>query len=181
MAIVGAGFLGLLLVQLAVDADADVFVLSRRRYARDRARDLGAAATFDTEDWWGNARDVVTLTKGRGCERVIEATGMQFALDTATEMIAEYGKLIIAGYHQDGLRQINMQQWNWKAIDVVNAHERDPQHYLEGMRQGVRATEEGRIRPQDLLTHHFRFNQLNEAFKTVQERPHGFIKAWVSP
>lgn len=181
VAIVGAGFLGLLVLQLAVDAGAEVFVLSRRACARARASELGARASFDTEDWWSSTREVLQLTGGRGCDRVIEATGLQFALDAATEMIAEYGRLIIAGYHQDGLRQINMQQWNWKAIDVINAHERDPERYLEGMKLGIQATVEGRIQPHHLLTHQFRFSQLNEAFRAAQERPTGFIKAWVSP
>lgn len=177
--IIGAGFLGLLLVQLAVAAGARVFVLSRRESVRALAHKYGAEATFDTEDWWGNAQKVVELTGGSGCERVIEVTGMQFALDTATEMIAEYGKLIIGGYHQDGLRQINMQKWNWRAIDVINAHERDPRHYIQGMEAGILAIEDGRIRPQELLTHRFSLDQLNEAFQMMVDRPDGFIKGWI--
>lgn len=180
VAIIGAGFLGLLLVQLAIDAGAKVFVLSRRESVRKLAEDMGAEKTFDTEDWWGNALKVVELTSQRGCDRVIEVTGMQFALDTATQMIAEYGKLIVAGFHQDGLRQVNMQTWNWRAIDVINAHERDPQRYVQGMQEGVRATVEGRIRPQDLLTHQFTLEQLDDAFQMMIDRPDGFIKGWVS-
>lgn len=181
VAIVGAGFLGLLLVQLAVDAGARVVVLSRRESVRRLAEGYGAEHSFDTEDWWGNAHRVVELTGGRGCERVIEVTGMQFALDCATEMIGEYGKLVIGGYHQEDLRQVNMQKWNWRAIDVINAHERDPRRCMEGMRMAVEATVTGRIRPQDLLTHKFSFVEMDKAFETLLERPDGFIKAWVTP
>lgn len=181
VAIVGAGFLGLLLVQLAVDAGARVFVMSRRESVRQLAEECGAEASFDADDWWGNAHKIVELTRGAGCERVIEVTGMQFALDAATEMIGEYGKLAIGGYHQEDLRQVNMQKWNWRAIDVINAHERDSRRCLEGMKMAVAATIEGRIRPQDLLTHKFSFSQLDQAFETLLERPDGFIKAWVTP
>jgi 2-desacetyl-2-hydroxyethyl bacteriochlorophyllide A dehydrogenase len=179
VAIIGAGFLGLLLVQLAVDAGADVYVLSRRDSVRDLAKELGAKATFDTEDWWGNALKVVEMTEQRGCDRVIEVTGMQFALDTATQMIAEYGKLIIAGFHQDGLREVNMQTWNWRAIDVINAHERDPKRYRQGIEEGIEATVNDRIRPQDLLTHKFSLEKLDDAFQMMIDRPDGFIKGWV--
>ncbi len=179
VAIIGAGFLGLLLVQLAVNAGAAVYALSRRASARDLAREFGAAATFDTEDWWGNAQKVVALTGNRGCDRVIEVTGMQFALDTATEMIAEYGKLVIAGFHQDGMRQVKMETWNWRGIDVVNAHERNPQRYIQGMREGVAATAQGRIRPQVLLTHSFTLEELDQAFQLMINRPDGFIKGWI--
>lgn len=178
VAIIGAGFLGLLLVQLAVDAGARVFVFSRRASVRKLAEKYGAEATFDTANWLGNACRVREITNG-GCDRVIEMTGLQFALDAGTEMIAEYGKLIIGGYHQDGPRQIDMQKWNWRAIDVINAHERDPRHYIRGIEAGVIAVETGRIRPQDLLTHQFELEQINDAFQMIVDRPDGFIKGWI--
>jgi hypothetical protein len=56
------------------------------------------------------------------------------AADLAGELCAERGRLVIAGYHQDGMRQVNVQLWNWRGIDVINAHERDPQAYVDGMR-----------------------------------------------
>src|SRR5690606_34692610 len=178
VAIIGAGFLGLLLVQLAVDAGARVFVFSRRASVRKLAEKYGAEATFDTANWLGNACRVREMTNG-GCDRVIEMTGLQFALDAGTEMIAEYGKLIIGGYHQDGPRQIDMQKWNWRAIDVINAHERDPRHYIRGIEAGIIAVETGRIRPQELLTHRFDIEQVNEAFQMMIDRPDGFIKGWI--
>ena len=179
VAVIGAGFLGLLLVQLAVAAGSRVVVLTRRSTGRELAKKFGAVECFDTDDWWGNGQKIMALTEGRGCERVIEATGLQFALELATEIIAEYGRLVIAGYHQDGLRQVNMQKWNWRAIDVINAHERDPRRYMQGIVDGIDAVREGRIRLDDLLTHRFSLAELNDAFRMLEERPEGFIKGWV--
>lgn len=180
VAIIGAGFLGLLLTELAVGAGANVHVVSRRQSVRQRATDLGACSTYDTEDWWGNARKLVATTGGRGCDRVIEVTGLQFALDTATELIAEYGKLIIAGFHQDGPRQVNMQTWNWRGIDVINAHERSAERCIQGIREAVDATVAGRILPQHLLTHRFSLTELGEAFSVLETRPDQFIKGWIA-
>lgn len=179
VAIVGAGFLGLLLVQLAIAAGARVIVLTRRQSARDLARRFGAEAVFDTEDWWGNGQRVMEMTGGRGCPRVIEATGLQFALDLATEIVGEYGRLVIAGYHQDGLRQINLQKWNWRAIDVINAHERDRRRIVQGIGEGVTAIEQGRLNIRELLTHRVYLDRLNEGFRMMAERPDGFVKGWV--
>lgn len=179
VAIIGAGFLGLLLTQLASAAGAQVYAMSRRASARDQALSAGAVAAFDTEDWWGNAHKIVELTDGRGCERVVEVTGLQFALDTATELVGEHGKLVIAGFHQDGLRQVNMQTWNWRGIDVINAHERSTERCVQGIRDGVQATLSGRIRPTELLTHRFSLDQLDEAFECMVQRPDDFIKGWV--
>lgn len=108
---------------------------------------------------------------------VIEATGAQGALDLATELVAVRGRLVVAGYHQDGPRQVNMQQWNWKGVDVICAHERDPQVYLQGMQRAVQAVLAGVLRPQPLLTHAFSLTDINTAFETACERPEGFLKA----
>jgi threonine dehydrogenase-like Zn-dependent dehydrogenase len=180
VAIIGAGFLGLLLVQLAVSVEARVLVMSRRTSSLALAQNYGADACFDTHDSWGNARKMLEFTGGRGCERVIETTGMQFALEAATEIVGENGRLVIAGHHQEGTRQIDLPKWTLPGIEVSSAQVRNPQQMMQGIREGIFATEAGFIRPQELLTHRFSLEQLNQAFQTLADRPEGFVKAWVA-
>jgi threonine dehydrogenase-like Zn-dependent dehydrogenase len=122
---------------------------------------------------------VKKLTQGRGCERVIEAVGKQWPLDLAAELTAERARLIIAGYHQDGPRQVNMQLWNWRGLDVVNAHERDPKVYMQGMRAAVEAVINGEINPGALYTHTFPLEGLADALEMMRARPVGFVKAMI--
>jgi threonine dehydrogenase-like Zn-dependent dehydrogenase len=180
VAIVGIGFLGALLTQLATHAGARVIALSRRPFALELARSCGAAHTLPLDEHHKVLEQVKTLTQGRWCERVIEATGLQWPLDVAGEITAERGRLIIAGYHQDGTRQVNMQLWNWRGIDVVNAHERDPRAYLEGMRTAVDLMAAGVLNPQPLYTHTLSLDQLGEALELTRNRPDGFMKALVT-
>jgi threonine dehydrogenase-like Zn-dependent dehydrogenase len=88
--------------------------------------------------------------------------------------------LIVAGYHQDGLRQVNMQLWNWRGIDVINAHERDPAIYLRGMREAVEAVASGTLDPAPLYTHRFPLDRLGDALDATRDRPDGFLKALVT-
>ena len=178
--IVGIGFLGALLTRLASHAGARVVAISRRAFALDIARQFGAAETIPMNDHSEVVRRVRALTNDRGCERVIEATGLQDALDLATELTCERGRLIVAGYHQDGPRQVDMQLWNWRGLDVINAHERDPHRYVEGMRAAVDAVSRGVLDPSSLYTQ-FSLEKLSEAFKMMQARPDGFLKAVVVP
>ncbi|HEX5883665.1 MAG TPA: zinc-binding dehydrogenase [Pyrinomonadaceae bacterium] len=177
VAIVGIGFLGTLLTQLAARAGARVLALSRRRSSLRLAEQFGAATTIEIEYAQEAIRE---LTRGRGCECVIEAVGTQESLDVASELTSERGRLVIAGYHQDGPRQVNMQLWNWRGLDVINAHERDPLVYVEGMREAIAAVQNGRMDPQPLYTHTFRIEQLPQAFETMESSPEGFIKALIS-
>jgi threonine dehydrogenase-like Zn-dependent dehydrogenase len=180
VAIVGIGFLGALLTQLASRAGAQVIAISRRPFSLELAKIMGAAETIPMEDHWQILARVKDLTGGVMCDRVIEAVGKQWPLDLAGELTRERGKLIIAGYHQDGPRQVNMQMWNWRGLDVINAHERDPAVYIAGIREAVQAVAEGRLDPGPLYTHSYALEQLDEALNATRDRPEGFMKALVT-
>jgi threonine dehydrogenase-like Zn-dependent dehydrogenase len=163
--VVGAGSLGLLLVQLCVGAGAKALVFSRRTSSLELARSFGAETPAEPLD--------------ESCDVVIEAAGVQATLDLATRLVRVRGRLVIAGYHQDGPRSVDMQLWNWRGLDVVNAHERDPGVYVEGIRAAVAAVAEGQLDPQPLYTHRLPLDRLGEAFELVRTRPEGFVKALV--
>jgi threonine dehydrogenase-like Zn-dependent dehydrogenase len=181
VAIVGVGFLGALLVRLALRAGARVIAVSRRAESLDLARRMGAAETIPMDDHWQIIERVKGMTEGRMCDRVIEAVGKQWPLDLAAELTGEGGRLVIAGYHQDGPRQVNMQLWNWRGFDVINAHERDPAVAVQGVRQAIEAVESGVIDPAVMITHSFPLEQLGDALNATRDRPPGFVKAVVLP
>jgi threonine dehydrogenase-like Zn-dependent dehydrogenase len=181
VAIVGIGFLGAILTRLATDAGARVIAISRRPFSLAVARKFGAAEVIPMDDHDGIIERVKALTDGRLCERVIEAVGKQWPLDLAAELTAERGKLIVAGYHQDGPRQVNMWLWNWRGLDVINAHERDPARYIEGIREAVDAVASGRLDPSPLYTHRYPLERLGDALNDTRDRPDGFLKALVVP
>jgi threonine dehydrogenase-like Zn-dependent dehydrogenase len=179
VAIVGIGFLGALLTQLATRAGARVIAISRRPFALDVARDAGAAACIRMDDHQGIIDEVKSLTDGRFCDRVIEAVGLQWPLDLAGELTMERGRLVIAGFHQDGPRQINMFLWNWRGLDVINAHEREPAAYVRGMREAIAEIDAGRLDPTPLYTSRFQLDELGPALEATRTRPDGFLKALV--
>ena len=179
VAIVGIGFLGALLTQLATAAGARVIAISRRQFALTFAHDMGAKHVITMDHHHGIIDEVKRLTDGTFCDVVIEATGKQWPLDLAAELTRQRGRLLVAGYHQDGPRQVNMQLWNWRGFDVINAHEREPAIYLAGMRAAVRAVESGSLNPRPLYTHEFRLEQLDEALNMSAARPDGFMKALI--
>ena len=178
--IVGIGFIGALLCSLVSGAGARVIAASRRAYALGIARRLGAADIVRLDgDWSIAAEQVMALTGGKGCERVIEAAGAQETLDLASVSVCERGRLIIAGYHQNGMRRVNMQQWNWRGIDVVNAHERELEVCASGIRTAVELIATSKLSPSDLYTHRFALDHVDEAFELMRTRPDGFMKALV--
>jgi threonine dehydrogenase-like Zn-dependent dehydrogenase len=180
VAVIGVGFLGALLTQLAARAGARVIAVSRRQFALEMARRCGAAETIAMGDDWRAIERVIELTDGEGCERVIEATGAQQALDLATELARERGWLVIAGDHQEGPRQVNLQLWSWRGLDVINAHEHKSPACVAGMQAALDAIADGELDPEPLYTHRFRLDQLDRAMEMMRRRPDGFLKALIT-
>jgi len=174
VAVVGAGFLGALLAQLAARAGARVAALSRRPFSLEVAERMGATAADSVEH-------AFALNGGDAFERVLECGGAQATLDVASALAAVRGRLVLAGYHQGGPRTVDVQSWNWRGLDVVNAHERDPAEYARGLREAVAALSDGRLDPSPLYTHRFPLERLGDALATAAERPDGFVKALVEP
>jgi threonine dehydrogenase-like Zn-dependent dehydrogenase len=166
VAVVGAGFLGLLLVQLCVGAGARTLAFSRRETALRLARAFGAETPAEPAE--------------ESCDVVIEAGGVQETLELAGRVCRTRGRLVIAGFHQDGRRAVDLQLWNWRGLDVVNAHERDPLVYLEGIQAAAEAVAAGQLDPQPLYTHVVPLERLADAFELARTRPGGFVKALVT-
>ncbi|MBA3901158.1 MAG: zinc-binding dehydrogenase [Bacteroidetes bacterium] len=176
VAIIGIGFLGALLIQLAKSEGAHVIAISKRAYSLEIAKGCAADETILLDNHWKIIEKVREITNDTFCDRVIECTGKEWPLNLAGELTRERGRLTIAGFHQDGMRQVNVQLWNWRGLDVINAHERDPRMYIKGMREAVDAVMSGRINPGSLYTHQYKLDELNEAFTNLITRPDGFMK-----
>jgi threonine dehydrogenase-like Zn-dependent dehydrogenase len=168
VAVVGAGFLGATIVALAADAGAEVTALARRARARQVALELGAARAVGLD---GTETDF---------DVVVETGGVQATLDVASTLVRERGRLVIAGFHQDSPRTIDLQRWNWRGLDVVNAHERDPAQHADGIAAAVEAVAGGRLDPTPLYTHVLPVGRAAEAFDLARTRPDGFMKALVT-
>ncbi|MFW6033358.1 MAG: MDR/zinc-dependent alcohol dehydrogenase-like family protein [Phycisphaeraceae bacterium] len=181
VAIIGIGFLGAILTRLARLDGARVLAISRRESSLETASRMGAAETIPMKDHGEIIEQVREMTGGAFCDVVIEATGKQWPLDLAAELTKIRGRLVVAGYHQDGPRQVNMQLWNWRGLDVINAHERDPAVYKRGIEHAVEALAEGRLDPSPLYTHELPLERLGEALEMTRTRPEGFVKALVRP
>ena len=179
--VIGIGFMGAVMTRLAVRAGARVIAVSRRPFALEVARKQGAVEALAMSDVGEVARDIADLTDGALCDVVIEATGSQQPLDLAGLVVREGGRLVLAGFHQDGLRSVDMCSWNWRGLDIVNAHERDPAVRTESMRRAIDAVAAGVIDLSSVGVVSFSLADVERAFGALASRPDGFLKALVRP
>jgi threonine dehydrogenase-like Zn-dependent dehydrogenase len=123
---------------------------------------------------------VAELTDGRGADVCFEVTGVQGPLTMAGRVTRMSGTVAIVGYHQGGTREIDLATWNWNAFRIVNAHFRDVDVIMRGMRTGMRLLRSGRIDLSDVVTHRFELDAVASAFEVAHTKPEGFAKSTVS-
>ncbi len=178
--VIGLGFMGLLMLQLLrLKTPSALIGVDLREEARARAIELGADAVFAPAELGDDARLVLPITAGdsRGYDVVVEATGTQDGITLAGELVKLHGVMSILGYHQGGSRCIDMQLWNYKAIDVVNAHERRVDVRMACMKRGLALAAAGRVEVARLATHRFRLDEIDRAFEALETKPPGFVKS----
>ncbi len=178
VAVVGLGFMGLAFTRLLRLRGASLIVgIDPRADAREAGLTSGADQVFTPDA----LPDEYRLTRfedwqtQRGFDLVVEASGSQAGLTLAGELVRAHGTLSILGSHDSRVVQVGM--WNWKAIDVVNAHIRDHARLMSSMQVGVGLIATGRLSLQPLITHRYRLGQISAAFSDLAEKPPGFVKA----
>jgi L-iditol 2-dehydrogenase len=179
VAVVGLGFMGLGLVQLArrhapgllIGVDPDP---ARRR----RALALGADLVFAPDELPEEYRtDTGRATDARP-EIVLEATGATGGLKTAGSMVRPFGTLCVVGYHHTGDAMMDMDLW-YKAVTVVNGFCPDRTRLVEAMRQALGLIADRRFSYQPLVTHRFGLDGIDEAFGLMEEAGPDFVKGVV--
>jgi L-iditol 2-dehydrogenase len=179
--IIGAGYMGNLIQMVtALKGPRTITVADVREDALARATELGATRVVDTSTQ-SLPRVVDEITDGRGADLTYEVTGIEPGLVLAGEVTRMSGKLCIVGYHQGGIRSIPLADWNWMAFDLVNAHFRDTDTIMRGMRIGMRLVNAGALDAAQLVTGSFSLDEIGRAFETAAAKPDGFVKAVVEP
>jgi threonine dehydrogenase-like Zn-dependent dehydrogenase len=180
--LIGLGFMGLLMLQLIrLKGPAHIIGVDIRDDALAAGKRFGCDAVMkpgEVEHLKATFADKESLAKG-GVEVVIEATGTQKGLTLAGELVKQHGVLSILGYHQGKSREVDMQLWNFKAFEMLNAHERRSDYRLECMRRGLALAAAGRIDLASLVTHTYPLDQVDAAFGALAAKPAGFIKSVV--
>ncbi|MDQ4045046.1 MAG: alcohol dehydrogenase catalytic domain-containing protein [Chloroflexota bacterium] len=184
VALIGLGYMGLGMLQLLkLRGPGRIAAIDIREEAREHSRHLGADEVYHPAE----VPEEYLLTNfgdwdtDRGFDVVVEASGTQLGLTLAGQMVRAHGVLSILGYHQGGDRQVDVQMWNWKAIDVVNAHVRRREDLLESMRIGLELEANGLIDLGNLVTHRFGLDEVDRAYAALRDKPEGFVKAVVNP
>jgi 2-desacetyl-2-hydroxyethyl bacteriochlorophyllide A dehydrogenase len=156
-AVVGAGTLGLLALQVLRARGARVLVVSRTHRRLDLARELGAAEIHALSD--GPLDAAACRFSGReGVDLVVETAGAAEAVTQALELVRPGGRVVLTGLPHEATRVpfFNVVR---REVTIVGS-----MIYQDEFGEALRLVAGGAVRTRPLVTHHFKLDAIGEAF-----------------
>jgi L-iditol 2-dehydrogenase len=171
VAILGAGPIGLLLLQVARLAGAGaVFAIDPIPRRTELARALGA-------DEAGNAwESVLEWTNGRGVDTVIEATDSSAAPDQATRVVRIGGQVVLVGIPEQEEFSLSASVVRRKGLTL-----RMVRRMGEVYPRAIRMAASGRVLLEPLISHRYPLAQAPGAFALQADHRDEVVKVVVEP
>lgn len=178
VAVVGTGFMGLLLVQALSRVGLD-------RLAAIDVRDdrLKLAEEFGANTLANPLRDDLgrlVAEVGGGFDIVIEATGSPRGVDVATQLVRRKGRLCIFSYHPQPV-SVDLAVWDSKGLEVVMTNPNRAEDMRPCLRLAMRMLAKGVFRMEKLVTHVWPFSEVQKAFEYASTKPPEYIKGVIVP
>jgi len=177
VAIVGAGPVGLILLQLVKTAGASMVIQTDIDEIRlELARKLGADHILNIR------RDspveaVKRLTGGYGVDVAIEAVGSPETITQAMKATRRGGRLNIFGVSpQDAVWEVKPFDLYDKELTITTSY-RSPFTF----ERAIRIASTGRVDLKPLISHVFRLGEIGRAFEVAEKKLEGAIKVLVKP
>lgn len=150
VAVIGAGFMGLLILQglrhMAVDQLVAIDVVQSRL---DLAHRVGISETYNAAQ--RDRGEIVERLKQRSYDVVVDTTGSQAGLDLATDIVRRGGLINLFGWIKGDVATFDPTKWHLGGFTVVNsapsAQLRDP------FPPAIRLIHQGIIDLRPLVTH----------------------------
>ena len=150
LAMVGCGFMGLMMIQGLAGVGADQLIALDVDDSRLRmAEQFGATESYNVAA--EGFEDVKADLRSRGIDVVVDTSGAQSGLDLATDIVRRAGLINLFGWIKGTQATFNPSTWHGKAIRIVNsspaAQKRDP------FPAAIRLIQNGLIDLKPLVTH----------------------------
>jgi len=180
IAVVGLGFMGLALIQLAKTRAPGLLVgVDPSPHARERALSMGADLAFAPEDLPEELCNQDAFDRGP-LDLVLEATGVTAGLETSARLVRRFGTLCVVGYHHAGTAKMDMDLW-YKGATIVNGFCPDRSRLMTAMHDALQLIATGRVSYEPLITNRFSLSDVDRAYELMDARDSAFVKSVVLP
>jgi L-iditol 2-dehydrogenase len=171
--ILGSGPIGIsVLLPAIVKGTARVFMTDKLNARLKIAEALGASWTGNINK--ENVIEEILCREPGQLDAVFECCGKQEAVDQAVKLLKPGGKLLIIGIPSIATWNFDVDMLRRKEICIQNVRRQN-----ESVEDTLEMITDGRIKPDPMQTHNFRFEDTAEAFDMVAGYRDGVMKAMI--
>ncbi len=172
--VLGCGPMGLWCIQalagktlgglIAVDIDDDKLALAKK---------YGATHTVNSakED---TVEAIKRITEKKMCDFVIEGTGIPKLLNAGMYYLRNAGRLILMSSHEGACKDFDFRPAIERALTICVAHPNMSEP--DDIHRAVAMINNGTFHNEDIISHRFSIDKINEAFETLENKPKDYIK-----
>jgi L-iditol 2-dehydrogenase len=162
----GSGCIGLVsMMALKAEGVSCVYVVDIMRKRLDKASELGASAVINSQEK-DPAEAVRELTGCRGCDIVIDTSGVEAATNQAVRILRKGGTLVMVGYGKTGMVNFPMSLAMDKEINIKTVF-----RYRHIYPMAIDAVAAGKVNLKGIVTNTFEFNDIQNAMdKSVADK-----------
>ncbi len=127
--------------------------------------------------------EIAKITKGHMADFAIEGTGIPALLNQAQDFVKSTGRgrLVLMSSHHSATPEFDFRKAIDRGLTIIAAHPNYSLNAMEDFRRAVSFINSKAFQSEELVTHEFTLDQIQEAFETLANKPQGFIKAIVVP
>ena len=142
------------------------------------ARKNGATHTINSRNEDAAAR-IKEITDGLMADFVIEGTGIPDMLNEGDKYLKNRGRLVIMSSHERAPKQFTFVPAFDRGISIIAASPSSSLDPEEDLRRASMLINKGTIHNEELISHRFMLEDINEAFHNLENKPKGYIKGIV--
>ncbi len=172
--VLGCGPMGLWCTQgLAGKTLAGLIAVDVSDYKLELAKKYGATHTINpTKE--NVVEAIQRITDGRMCDFVVEGTGVPKLLNEAMNYLRRYGRLVLMSSHESDCKSFDFRPAIARGITIHVAH--GSMDLPGDMVRAVSLINNGTFHNEEIVSHRFKLEEINEAFAALANKPQDYIK-----
>lgn len=164
--VMGAGCIGLCaMMSLKAFGVTEVYVIDIMKKRLEKAEELGATGIINSQEK-DPVRELLRITNNRGCDIVVEASGVEDCVNQGLEILTRGGTLVQVAYSGSGYMNLNMGLLCDKEITIKSVF-----RYRHIYPTAIKAVSSGLINLKGIVTDVFDFEKVEDAMnKSISDK-----------
>ncbi|MHA1372720.1 MAG: zinc-dependent alcohol dehydrogenase [Promethearchaeota archaeon] len=171
-AVIGAGPIGLFVIQVLKAAGADkIFVLEPVEFKQKKALEFGANKVFLPNAW----KKISRKTNNIGPDHIYDCVGLSATFINSLNLIKNGGKITLIGMHANTFEIINILNMTTNNITVRGVYG----YNQEIFKIAINLLEQGKILVDPLITKNIKLEEVPDIFEKLSKPEHDELKVIV--